>query len=338
MTLLCRVAENLFWLSRYIERAVSIVRVLDVTAHLELDAGDPGTPDVDFWIPLLGPVLPGVAAQAPQPRPEDIRYFLAFDADNSGSLISCLRNARGAARRVRDSLSSEMWEQINVTYLRLEEPNRFVQLEEDLHGFSRQTRDSLLLVQGLSETTLAHDEAWQFLSLGMYLERTDGLSRLLERQSHLLTSDATSEYGYDAVRWLAVLRSAGSSEAYSRYYSLRVQPVRVLEFLLLNASFPQTLSYSVSAAWHALEAISQESSARSAPPLRALVRARASLEHASIDEVLEMGLKEFLHGIRANIAEASDQIAAAYFRFAPEGNRHHAVARAAQLMAAQQQQ
>jgi uncharacterized alpha-E superfamily protein len=230
-----------------------------------------------------------------------------------------------------------MWEQINTTYLRLSEPERVAELEDDLHAFSRRTRDNLLLVQGFSENTLAHDEAWQFFSLGMYLERADGLSRLLERQSHLLTTDPNSEYGYSAVRWLAVLRSAGSAEAYSRYYSLRVQPVRVLEFLLLNPTFPQTLSYSMSAAWRALEAISHENGARSAAPLRALVRVRASLEHASIEEVLELGLETFLQHIRANIAETSDQITGAYFRYASDASRHHALARAAQLMAAQQQ-
>ncbi|MBV9898023.1 MAG: alpha-E domain-containing protein [Chloroflexi bacterium] len=337
MTLLCRVAENLFWLSRYIERAVSIARVIDVTAHLELDAGDAGTPAVDFWIPLLGPTLANVAPDAPLPRPEDVRYFLAFDADNSNSLVSCVRNARNAARGVRESLSSEMWEQLNTTYLRLAEPKRLAELEDDLHAFSRQTRDSLLLVQGLAEITLAHDEVWQFLSLGMYLERADGLSRSLERESHLLTNDSTTEFGNDAVRWLAVLRSAGSSEAYSRYYSLRVQPVRVLEFLLLNPAFPQTLNFSVTAAWRALEAIAQENTMRSGPPLRALVRTRAALEHASIDEVLEQGLKEFLLRIRTNIADASDQIARAYFRYATEATQQHAVARAAQIMAAHQQ-
>jgi uncharacterized alpha-E superfamily protein len=338
MTLLCRVAENMFWLNRYIERAMSIIRVVDVTAHLELDAGDPGTHAVDFWMPLLGPALHAVSEEGPQPEPRDVRYFLAFDADNANSLTSCMRNARTAARQVRDSLSSEMWEQINTTYLRLLEPHCVAELEDDLHGFSRRTRDGLLLVQGLADATMAHDEAWQFLTLGMYLERADDISRLLERQSHLLTTDVASEYGSDTVRWLAVLRSAGSAEAYARFYSLRVDPVRVLEFLLLNPTFPQAVSYSLSAAWRALQAISHVSSAQSEAPLRALVRLRASLDHASVDEVLEYGLEDFLLRMRGDIAEVSDHITRAYFRFALSGDRHHAVARAAQIMAAQQQQ
>jgi uncharacterized alpha-E superfamily protein len=333
MTLLCRVAENMFWLNRYVERAIAIIRVLDVTAHLELDAGDAGSHAVDFWTPLLGPAQAGSLAE-----PRHVRYVLAFAVDNANSLRSCVRSARAAARQVRDSLSSEIWEQLNTTYLRLVEPQCVAELEEDLHGFSRRTRDGLLLVQGLADATMAHDEAWQFLSLGMYLERADNMSRLLERQSHLLATDARTEYGSDTVRWLAVLRSAGSAEAYAHYYSLRVDPVRVLEFLLLNPTFPQAVSYSLSAAWRALQAIAHVSGVQSEAPLRALVRLRASLEHASVDEVLEYGLEDFLLRMRGDIADVSDHITRAYFRFAPLGDRHHAVARAAQIMAAQQQQ
>src|SRR5260370_38784245 len=116
MELLCRVAENMFWLNRYVERAISIIRVVDVTAHLELDAGDVEDREVDFWTPLLGPALD--AAQhhdAPQPSPQDVRYYLAFDPDNPSSLVSCVRAARNAARQVRDSMSTEMWERINTS-------------------------------------------------------------------------------------------------------------------------------------------------------------------------------------------------------------------------------
>src|SRR6202011_5149980 len=124
----------------------------------------------------------------PQSQPDGVRYFPAFDADNPSSLVSCVRHARAAAREVRDSISSEMWEQINTTNMMLAEPGRLRDLEEDLHAFYKHVRDSLLLIQGLADGTIAHDEPWQFLSLGMYLERADNVARLLRMQCHLLTS------------------------------------------------------------------------------------------------------------------------------------------------------
>ncbi|HEY0583169.1 MAG TPA: alpha-E domain-containing protein [Chloroflexota bacterium] len=337
MPLLCRVAENMFWLSRYVERAISIIRVVDVTAHLELDAGDADAAQIDFWTPLLGPTLDSaMQAEAPLPMPHDVRYYLAFDADNPGSLVSCVRHARSAAREVRDSISSEMWEQINTTHLMLSQPEHVQSLEDDLHAFYRRVRDSLLLIQGLADATVAHDEAYQFMALGRYLERADNVSRILRLQCHLLTN-ARPDGGDDTVRWLAVLRSAGSAEAYARYYSLRVEPTRVLEFLLLNASFPQSVRFSLGAAWMALGSIAAAIDDGSAPPVRALGLLRARLEHASVDEVIEYGLEAFLSAIQSDIATVSERVTRAYFRYAPHLGRNVAVARAAQIMAAQQQ-
>jgi uncharacterized alpha-E superfamily protein len=341
MPLLCRVAENMFWLSRYVERAIAVIRVVDVTAHLELDAGDAESHGIDFWTPLLGPSLeyqghPLESAAPTGPQPQDVRYFLSFDSDNPGSLISCVQRARAAARQVRDSISSDMWEQINTSYLMLSEPGRERDLEEHLHVFYNQVRDGLLLIQGLADATVAHDEAWQFISLGKYLERADNVSRLLRLQGHLLTTSAP-EFGDDTVRWLAVLRSAGSAEAYARFYSLRVEPTRVLEFLLLNPTFPQSVRYSLGAAWSALEAISRVTDTDTAPPVRALGLLRARLEHASVDEVIEFGLEGFLAAIQDDITRVSERLTRAFFLYAPEHGRHMAVARAAQMMAAQQQ-
>jgi uncharacterized alpha-E superfamily protein len=327
----------MFWLNRYVERAVATIRVVDVTAHLELDAGDADEHEVDFWTPLLGPSIDSVHNQdAPLPLPHDVRYYLAFDPDNPSSLVSCVRHARAAAREVRDSISSEMWEQINTTNLMLSEPDRLQDLEEDLHAFYKRVRDSLLLIQGLADATIAHDEPWHFLSLGMYLERADNVSRLLRMQSHLLTNSAALA-GDDTVRLLAVLRSAGSSEAYSRYYSLRIEPARVLEFLLLNPTFPQSVRFSLDAAWNALESISHATAETvAAPPVRALGLLHARLEHASVDEVIAFGLVEFLGGIQDDIARVSERITRAFFHYGAQPGRHMAVARAAQIMVAQQ--
>jgi uncharacterized alpha-E superfamily protein len=229
-----------------------------------------------------------------------------------------------------------MWEQINTTHLMLSQPEHVQSLEDDLHAFYRRVRDSLLLIQGLADATVAHDEAYQFMVLGRYLERADNVSRMLRLQCHLLTN-ARHDGGDDTVRWLAVLRSAGSAEAYARYYSLRVEPTRVLEFLLINASFPQSVRFSLGAAWTALASITAATDESSAPPVRALGLLRARLEHASVDEVIEYGLEAFLSAIQLDIARVSERVTRAYFRYAPQIGRNVAVARAAQIMAAQQQ-
>jgi uncharacterized alpha-E superfamily protein len=146
--------------------------------------------------------------------------------------------------------------------------------------------------------------------------------------------------GDPTVRWLAVLRSCGSAEAYARYYSLRVEPARVVEFLLLNPVFPQSVRFCLGASWSALKAIHDRRAAPgdASPELRALGLLRARLEHAAVDEVLEEGLHAYLAGVQRRITTVSDHITRIYLRDEPQPGRVVAIARAAMIMAAQQQQ
>ena len=318
MPLLCRVAENMFWMSRYVERAIAVSRLIDVTAHLELDAGDP---ERTRW--TSGRRCSGRRCTMTSPTNGDAPLpgttcATTWRSTRQPELAGVLRRrARAAARQVRDSISSEMWEQINTTYLMLSEPGAAARPGGGPARLLQAHARRLLLIQGLADATLAHDEAWQFLSLGKYLERADNVARLLRVQSHLLTTDG-AESGDDTVRWLAVLRSAGSAEAYARYYSLRVEPTRVLEFLLLNPTFPQSVRFSLGAAWDALESIARAThDMRRRRRSRALGLLRARLEHASVDEVMEFGLAEFLTAIQDDIAQVSERITRAFFRYAP---------------------
>ena len=166
--------------------------------------------------------------------------------------------------------------------------------------------------------------------------------RLLGRQAHLLAPRAEEEpTDEDMVRWLAVLRSCGSAEAYARFYSLRVDPIRIVEFLLLNPVFPQSVRFALAAADDALSAIAGLRSAaenEAGPAVRTLGRVRGVVEHAAIDEVFEASLEDFLFEVQHSIAQISDEITATYLRDEPQPSRLVGVARAAMLMAAQQQQ
>jgi uncharacterized alpha-E superfamily protein len=328
--MLARVADDLFWMARYIERGIAVSRLIDVTRHLELDVG---VEERDFWGPLVGAV--DLSA-------EDVSFFLLSDRLNPDSLVSCVRHARELARGIRESISSEMWEELNTLQQSLAVPGRQRQAQGDSVSFQRVIRQRLQYVQGLIESTLSHDEPWDFLNLGTYLERADGVVRLLRRQAHLLAPlDHQEPSDADMVRWLAVLRSCGSAEAYARFYSLRVEPARVVEFLLLNAVFPQSVRFSLAAAEDALSAVVALRTAAAndpGPAGRTLGRVRADVEHAAIDEIFEVGLEEFLSDVQRSIAQVSDEIVATYLRDEPQPSRLVGVARAAQLMAAQQQQ
>ncbi|HEX2323928.1 MAG TPA: alpha-E domain-containing protein, partial [Chloroflexota bacterium] len=158
--------------------------------------------------------------------------------------------------------------------------------------------------------------------------------------SRLLMPAGAVQGADDTVRWLAVLRSCGSAEAYARYYSLRVEPARVIEFLLLNDVFPQSVRFSLNAAWEALLQIAAGPRVRRPdhPAVRALGLLRARLEHAAVDEVLEEGLDVFLSDVQRRIALVSGHVTDSYLRHEPQAGRVVGVARAAMIMAAQQQQ
>jgi uncharacterized alpha-E superfamily protein len=338
MAMLCRVAEDVYWMSRYVERAIAVGRLIDVTWHLELDDGDAADPRRLLWGRLLAPrpndgPLPESLRGTPDPHA--VRHWLAFDRANPRSLVSCVARGRSAARGVRESISSEMWEALNGLHLSLADPDLARHVEDDPYTFYKRIRESAQFIQGLADSTLTHDEAWHFTRLGTSLERADNVAHVLALQVHLL-HDWGRDHADETVRWLAVLRSCGSAEAYARFYALRVDPARVVEFLLLNAQFPQTVRYSLRQAWSALEALS--GTAAATPAARALGLLSAQLDHAAVDEILEEGLQPYLSGVQRDIARVSDQLTRVYLRDEPQPGRLMPVARAAMLMAAQQQQ
>ena len=339
--MLCRVADDIFWMSRYVERAIWVGRLIDVVWHFELDAGDQDE-GADVWAPLLGPNHPRSLGTG-TPSARDVRHFLAFDQENPSSLVNCIRKARSAAQGVRESISSEMWEQLNTVYLSLDTARPDARAEDDPHAFYQPIRNGMLFVQGLADSTLLRDEAWLFFCLGRSLERADTLARILTLQAPLLQNVSGAGQD-DVVRWLAVLRSCGAAEAYSHYYALRIEPARVIEFLLLNPLFPQSIRFCLETAMAALEGIAgpvvvgAPGAGKGDLAVRALGLLEARLRHTAVDEVLEEGLEEFLEDVQHRVQVVSEHVTAGYLRDEPQPGRLVAVARAAMIMATQQQQ
>jgi uncharacterized alpha-E superfamily protein len=347
--MLCRVAEDVLWMSRYVERSLAVGRLIEVSQHLEFDDDD--DPDVRAarWALLLaqrpndGP-LPAVIADVAVEREagRTVRQWLAFHKDNPRSIVACIERARSAARQVRERISSEMWETLNSLHLFLSNPALPEMAERNPHAFFQRIRNEAQLIQGLADATLAHDECWRFVRLGTHLERADNVAHVLALQAHLLRDGGGDEA--DMVRWIGVLRSCGAAEGYARYYSLRVEPARVVEFLLLNAQFPQSVRFSLRQAWDSLRALSADDSMLDVPlhsasaATRALGLLTAQLEHAAVDDIIEGGLQEYLHQVQRDLARVTDHVTRVYLRDEPAQGRLVGAARARRLMAEQQQQ
>jgi len=167
-------------MSRDVERAMTVARLSEVTWHLELDAAFGAEAAEDLWTPLLAfssDQGQGLLSVHPHPIPSHVRSYLSFDPHNEHGLVACVRRARGAAQGVRESISSEMWEQINRLHLSLIHPGVAAEAEQDATGFFRRVREGLQFFQGLVDATIAHDEPWQFICLVKYIERAERWDR-----------------------------------------------------------------------------------------------------------------------------------------------------------------
>ncbi|HVF33093.1 MAG TPA: alpha-E domain-containing protein [Acidimicrobiales bacterium] len=308
--MLSRIAESLFWIGRYTERAEDTARILDVHFHLLLE--DPWVDEQAACAGLLE--IMGV------PRPGDtdahadvtadldashVSRLIAFDLDNPSSIVGSLTAARENARGAREAISSEMWECLNATYNEL--PNQVAQAEAfGPSGFFRYVKQRAAIMAGLADATLSRDDGWRFFVLGRSLERVDMTCRLLS---------ARFGEGAGSPGWVTLLRSCSAHEAYLRTYRRAVDASLVAEFLLLDRLFPRSVYFAL--------ALAERCLAELAPPAgragvddearRILGRARTDLEYRRVDELLR-DLPTHLSTLEDACSDASTAIAGRYFR------------------------
>jgi uncharacterized alpha-E superfamily protein len=297
--LLSRVADSVYWMARYIERAENVARFIGVNLHLMLDLPS----GLNQWQPLVDTSGDaqifkdryGVATQ------ENVIRFLAFDPQNSNSILSCVRGARENARSVRETISSEMWEEINSMYLLINQATGEL-APESLPELFNGVRMASHLFQGITDSTMSHNEAWHFIRLGRHLERADKTSRILDvKYFILLPSVDYVGTPYDDIQWSAVLKSVSGFEMYRKRFG-RIVPDRVVEFLLLDREFPRTILYSVRRADQSLHAITgTPMGAFSCVSEQQLGRLRAEIEFANVESILAGGLHEFVDSLQSRV-------------------------------------
>lgn len=295
--MLSRIAESLFWIGRYLERADGTARILDV--HLQLLLEDPWI-DEDVACRSLLAVM-GAPAPEQATNRDDVVRMLAVDIEHSSSLAFSLRAARENARRAREIVSSELWEVLNTTSRRM--PRRLH--SANTHQTFTWVRERCALAYGVLESTAARDEAWQFLALGRAIERTDMTARLLATRS------PTSESGPS---WTTILRSCGAYEPYLRTYQGAPRPLAAAEFLLLNRLFPRSIIYSISEAESCMQAIDPgtERTGYTSSVLRTLGRIRNELEYTQIAEIVD-DLPARMEHVQRVAREASEAIRQRFF-------------------------
>lgn len=313
--MLSRVADALFWMSRYLERSEQLARFLDVSFHQELD--------------LYG-VLPGARAQemaalvavaqlTGKPPAEAVaddaalHHWLTFDLANSSSIMSCVNQARNNARGVRGAIAPVVWRELNKLYWQLRDPDFLARAQESPHDFFGAVETGCHLFQGLCDSTMMHDEGWQFIQLGKYLERADLTLRILDvkcRQLQELTDPI--DLPIANLQWAAVLKICTAYEAYQRLYISRVEPERVIEFLLTHPLLPHSVRFCLEHAAKVLALLEGGAAASDGKAERLLGRALSDLRFLDLDELLRDGLHPFLSRAIRSCAQASAAIQEQY--------------------------
>lgn len=302
--MLSRIAESLFWIGRYVERAEDTARILDVHIHHLLEA--PVSSEAEICRSLLA--IMGLPGQAPSDGPLNARAvtsLLAFDVTNASSIASSLNSARANARGVSEAISSEMWEALNVTYNAL--PGQ-IDLARRVgpYAFFRFVRERAAIVAGLTESTMSRDDAWRFMVLGRSLERVDMLARLLS------TAVAVKDPAPD---WVVLLRSCSAHEAFLRTYRREPEPMLAAEFLLLDRLFPRSVFCALSTAEDCMAELDPRSGRAGMPDeaRRVLGHLRTSLEFRRIDDLVS-DLPGVLDTVQKGCGDASGALASRYFR------------------------
>lgn len=308
--MLSRVADGMYWMSRYLERAEHTARLVDVELQLWLDQSPEA--GAGRWRFLLE-AMRTPSAQGPL-DPTRLVNTLVFSRANASSIVSCIASARENLRHVREQCSSEMWEQLNRLYLDVMDERSDEAWMMKSHGFLRSVLEGAQLFQGITDGTVSHGEGWQFIQLGRYVERTETVAALIETNFKRMgqPSDQAVDTG-EYLEWVGLLRACVAFEAYCKAYTAEIRPLRAAEFLVLNPEFPHSIRFSVDRVNAALHIIGDLTERRAKLPTRIAGRLRAQLSFSQIEEVMTQGAHAYLENVRSECAQIHSAIHQIYF-------------------------
>jgi len=314
--MLSRVADSLYWLSRYLERAEHTARLIDVDLQLRLDqSADAATARRERLLASLQ--IPSALVGTEDAR--TILRTLTFDRDTPSSIVSCVASGRENLLQVREQASSEMWEQFNRLYLQVIGSKAEESWVLQSNTFFRAVQEGSFLFQGVTDATMSHGEGWHYLQLGRFLERTEMVASLVGTHFSSLhqPSDQPVE-GADYLEWVGLLKCCAAFEAYCKVYSAEIRPLRIAEFLLFNPEFPHSIRFSVGKVHGALHAIGELTGRKADLPLRIAGRLQATLRFTQIEEIVAEGVHLYLGNLRRQCTQAHSAIQQIYFDYPVE--------------------
>ncbi len=305
--MLSRTADHLFWMARYMERAENTVRMLDVNYQTSL-LPQPEDRAQQGWAGLLSisELTTNFSGRYGEVSARKVMDFMVRDEDNPSSILSCLRAARENARAVRGTLTTEVWETQNQTWLEVNRMLKDGAFERDAGAFFEWVKFRSHLSRGVTVGTMLQDVALHFLRIGTFLERADNTARLLDVKFQALAEDyfgegnVTDMQEVDFYHWSAILRSVSGFEIYRKVYRNVIRPERVAELLILRPDMPRSLAASMN---EVLANLRQVANDGSADTLRRAGRLVSDLQYSRIDEILARGLHAFLTEFLGQVSE-----------------------------------
>jgi uncharacterized alpha-E superfamily protein len=316
--MLSRVANSLYWMSRYIERAENIARIVDVNLQLLLDLRDLDEQRLaEHWLPIVqttGDEEQFLAAHR-KATAQNVTEFMVFQPDNPNSIVAAICQARENARMVRDQITIELWEELNRLYWFVRTNTARQVWKESPTEFFQQIKAASLHIIGLTDATLIHNEGWWFTQAGKFIERADKTSRILDlRYASLPDKGAPKTVSQeDALEWSAILRSCSAWDAYRTLHGAEVNPGLVAEFLLLNEDFPRSVRFCVAELNRALRRISGVAEGKFCNEAEKLAgRLVAELQFTTIDEVFAHGLHQYLDLLQLKLNNIGAELFNAY--------------------------
>ena len=297
--MLARVADSLYWIGRYIERAEHLARLSDVMLNATLDQSDSGVEAVQIALAAVGD---GAGRNL---SPYEAAQKLVLDRTDDNSVVTSVARARENARQVRDQITTETWERLNILYLRVTGSTAGADFAENPTGFLHELISDVHLFKGAAESTMSHGDSWRFLMVGVYLERAQLIARLLE----VCFGEGRRRRITDHIALMSSLRMACALEPYLRTYTAEIEPRFILEFLLFDEDFPRSIRFATARIEEHLDQMTRntEDGGRTGPH-RIAGRLKARLQYADLEELSAHGASGLLATVVTECARIHEAI------------------------------